>query len=169
MKKHVVNFKSPIRHKLVIIGILLCSIFVAGATLAYLIDSTSPVINTFEPAHVDSHVNDDYTVTNKGDIPAYIRASVTFNWVVDDSEARNNTVYYVEGSTLPTIETLGNGWSKTGDYYYYREAVPAEEATATPIWTTLSDYTVPEGFKLEIVVISDAIQAEGSSGTWSNN
>ena len=44
-----------------------------------------------------------------------------------------------------------------------------EEATATPIWTTLSDYTVPEGFKLEIVVISDAIQAEGSSGTWSNN
>ena len=160
------SIRRSIKRKLAIIAMLISLIGVAGTTLAFLMDSTDEITNTFVPAHVDSHVNDDYTVTNKGDIPAYLRASVTFNWVVDDSAATNNTVYYVKGATLPEIKTLGTGWSKTGDYYYYADPVQPETASATAIWTELTDYTIPEGYKLEIVVISDAIQAEGSTGTW---
>ena len=100
------SIRRSIKRKLAIIAMLISLIGVAGTTLAFLMDSTDEITNTFVPAHVDSHVNDDYTVTNKGDIPAYLRASVTFNWVVDDSAATNNTVYYVKGATLPEIKTL---------------------------------------------------------------
>ena len=167
-KKTRLVLKPSIKKKLVAICILLCMIAVVGTSLAFLMSSSSPVTNKFNPAHVDSHVNDDYTVTNKGDVPAYLRASVTFNWVVDDSEASNNTVYYVEGSTLPQIKTTGEGWTKKGDYYYYESPVDPETASAAPVWTELTDYITPDGYKLEIVVISDAIQADGTTGTWAD-
>ena len=133
-KKTRLVLKPVIKRKLVAICILLCLISVAGGTLALLLDATGPVINKFNPVHVDSHVNEDYTVTNKGDIPAMIRAGVTFNWVVDDSAASNNDVYYVKGSALPQIETLGSGWTKKGDYYYYSDAVDPETEPEASGW-----------------------------------
>lgn len=161
--KRVMKTKQPVA--LVALLLLLCCT-VAG-TLAYLVDSTDPVTNTFTPAHVSTEVNEDFdgitksnvTIKNTGDIDAYIRAAVIINWA-----DANGNVYGggtpVEGTDY-TAPVLQNGWIKVGDYYYYTSAVPAGSSTGTLFAPIEQLKTCKDtNYGLQVTILADGIQAE---------
>lgn len=155
--------------------ILVCGV---GGTLAYLVTKTGPVQNTFEPAKVASKVNEpgwndgnmtksNVTITNTGDVSAYIRAAIVVTW----QDAAGNTmpgVPVLNRDYSISINT-GNGkeaWTEgTDGYYYYNSAVSAGEATSNLITSCTSNGTLngtyTDGRRLCVEVIGSAIQSEG--------
>ena len=136
-----------------------------GSTLAYLLDTTPTVTNTFTPAKVTCEVNepdwDDFektktnvSITNTGTVYAYIRVAVVGNW-------------YKNGNIVaPHTVDLGtpSGWTKGSDGYYYHTApVAPGENTSTLIgsYTPTRPEGVPTDAHFEMNIICQAIQAEG--------
>ena len=166
--KRVMKTKKPVA--LVALLLLLCCT-VAG-TLAYLVDSTDPVTNTFTPAHVSTEVNESFTggvksnvtIKNTGDIPAYIRAAVIINWADKDGNVYGGAVPTDKGDKKDYDLTLkaNNGWIKGADgYYYYIHPVAPKEST-TAIFEDITQLTddPAEGYGLQITILADGIQSE---------
>lgn len=135
-----------------------------GSTLAYLLDTTPTVSNTFTPAKVTCAVNepdwDDFektktnvSITNTGTVYAYIRVAVVGNW-------------YKNGNIVaPHTVDLGTpaGWTKSGEYYYHTAPVAPGADTSTLIgsYTPTRPEGVPTDAHFEMNIICQAIQAEG--------
>ena len=165
--KRVMKTKQPVA--LVALLVLLCCT-VAG-TLAYLVDKSGPVTNTFTPAHVSTAVDEtfengvksDVKIQNTGNIDAYIRAAIIINWA-SDSETEKNVVSGIvpkEGTDY-TIDWTKVNWIKVGDYYYYTQKVAAK-GTTEQLFTNcklLDGATVPDGYHLQVTILADGIQAE---------
>lgn len=160
--KRVMKTKQPVA--LVAILVLLCCT-VAG-TLAYLVDSTDPVTNTFTPAHVSTAVDEtfengvksDVKIQNTGDIPAYIRAAVIINW----ADANGNVSATPVKTTDYTIKWTKEGWVEHGGYYYYTAPV-AVGALTGQLFTgceLAKGVTPPEGYSLQVTILADGIQSE---------
>lgn len=160
--KRVMKTKKPVA--LVALLLLLCCT-VAG-TLAYLVDSTDPVTNTFTPAHVSTAVDEtfengvksDVKIKNTGDIPAYIRAAVIINWA---DKQGNISATPVNDSDYKM--TLGSGWVKIGDYYYCKTTTAHGASTAPLIISCAKtpSAAVPDGYDLQVTILADGIQADG--------
>lgn len=149
---------------LIAMVVVLLTVTVSG-TLAYLMDVSGEVVNTFAPSKVtckvvedgwsdDSETKSRVQIENTGDTEAYIRAAVVANWC--DDEGR------VIASYDPTI-TPGDNWIKDGDYYYYSLKVSAGKLTGNllkePITTPK---TAPANAShLEVTIVCQAIQASG--------
>ena len=169
--KRVMKTKQPVA--LVALLVLLCCT-VAG-TLAYLVDKTPEVKNTFEPAKVTTAVDEKFDGTTKsevkikntGNIPAYIRAAVIINW----ADANGN----VYGGGTPVASTDDG---KSGDYtisfnttdwklidgYWYCKTTTASKASTEPLIISCaktSTANVPDGYDLQVTILADGIQADG--------
>ncbi len=142
--------------------ILLLTVTVAG-TLAFLVTSSGPIVNSFSPSAVDCEVSEtfdgtiksDVNVKNTGDTDAYVRVKLV-SYRVNDNGARIGGIATVPGFTL------GENWVKFGDHYYYTKPLaPGAEAdtalTATGI--TLQSYTDADGGNQVIEVMAEAIQS----------
>lgn len=151
-----------------------------GSTLAFLIDTSIEVKNTFLPAKVTCEVDESFDGTKKssvkikntsdtGDVDAYIRAAVVVTWK-DDTTNRN--VYGkqpVENTDYTIQYNLTNGWVKgTDGYYYWTSPVKSEREAANNCTTgvlietcKLKDgVTPPSGYHLSVEIVAEAIQAE---------
>lgn len=158
-------------------SLALIAAMAVGVTVAYLIDDTVSVENTFQPAQVscdiqetfDGKVKSNVYVHNTSNIPAYIRAEILVNWVNKAGEIVPAPAGY--GSML----TIGAGWTEKDGYYYYKSAVPADDknSSSTADCTTNlissvyptrngSQYTpsANDEYYLQVDIIADAIQAE---------
>lgn len=160
--KRVMKTKQPVA--LVALLLLLCCT-VAG-TLAYLVDSTDPVTNTFTPAHVSTAVDEtfengvksDVKIQNTGDIPAYIRAAVIINW----ADANGNVSATPVEATDYTIKWTMDGWVEHNGYYYYTTPV-ATGALTGQLFTECElaeGITPPKGYSLQVTILADGIQSE---------
>lgn len=152
-----------------IVAILACSV---GGTLAFLVTKTGSVKNTFQRGYVTSTVNEEFnnttkskvTITNTGNVSAYIRAAIVITWKDKD------------GNTMPEVPELGKDytlslnvgtkktqWTQAGSYYYYNSIVGAGKETSNLIVSCTEKYTknYTDGRKLCVEVIGSAIQAEG--------
>ena len=138
-----------------------------GGTLAYLTIHTDPVVNQFTPSHVSCTVKEDFdgttkrnvNVTNTSDIPAYIRVKLVSYRVNDQGQHIGGT------ADLPAF-TLGTGWVKNGEYYYYTQPVAAgasPTANLTDSMTLTGPYTDADGGKQVIEVMAEAIQSVPTS------
>lgn len=140
-----------------------------GMTVAYLMDATEEVVNTFTPSTVTSEVDEDFDdentvkkdvkIQNTGDIDAYIRAAVVITWQDKD------------GNVYPQTPVAGTDysitWSKTGwvdgndGYYYYSKKVGADAKTGVLISECQPLKAAPaEGYTLHVEILGSAIQAE---------
>lgn len=145
-----------------------------GSTLAYLLDTTPTVSNTFTPAKVTCAVNEpdwdksdkktktNVSITNTGNVYAYIRVAVVGNW------------YNADGNIIaPHTVDLGtpNGWTESGGYYYHTAPVAPGADTSTLIgsYTPTRPEGVPADAHFEMNIISQAIQAEGMGATGAEN
>lgn len=149
--------------------LLLALVLLTGAvtgTIAWLLDKTDPVANTFLPASVpntpeekfDSTVKSSITVRVDGNIAAYVRVKLVTYRVDDDGN-------HIGGeATIPTF-TLGENWFEKDGYYYYKLPVQPGAISGNLLGTsiTLQQYNDADGGKQVIEVISESIQSVPTS------
>lgn len=152
----------------------------AGGTLAYLVSNTDEVTNTFTPASpgievpevIEGNAKTSIQVENTGDINVYVRVMLVASY-----QKEVNGKYEVCGShafeaKVPDF-TLGTGWDKGADGYYYYKTALASGATTHNLLATKIELSQKENCcKMHIDVLAQAIQAEPDSvvgETWSNS
>ena len=138
-----------------------------GGTIAYLMTNTTSIENTFTPGKVSCEINEPgwengqstekkaVTVTNTGNVSAFIRAAIVLNWI--DAEG-NYAPFQVTDDQYSL--TIGNGWYEKDGYYYWPSAVAANGATGELIVSCTPSESI-DGYTLCVEVLADAIQAEG--------
>lgn len=161
-------------------GILLAAVIVllagaVGGTWAFLVAQSEPVQNNFTYAHVrctikenfDGTTKSDVQIKNTGDIPAYIRARIVVTW----KDARGN-VSAVPVKDSDYTMTMGTGWTKgTDGYWYCKTAVDAGGETPVLITKCEKKGNAPKDYDLSVEILADAIQSEPASAVteaWGN-
>ena len=150
---------------LLVLSIVLTTALV-GATVAFIIDITQSLTNTFEPANIDITISGD-TIQNTGDADVYFRAAVVVTWV---NKTDGTTLSTMPADADYTIKFSTNGWVKGTDGFWYQTAALAPEAVAPDLISELTAATAPEGYELHVQVLSQAIQAtpaEAVTSSWS--
>ena len=149
---------------LLIVAALLLTITVSG-TVAYLVDSTNALVNTFKPTYVKVTVEDqiengvkkNVVITNSSNIDAYVRVAVVANWY----DANGKIVAPWTGS-IP----YNSPWFHSGGFYYYPHKVSAGATISPALFDQYTPGTVPvTGAHLEMDIIVQAIQADGMGAT----
>ena len=152
---------------------LLLTISIAG-TMAYLVDKSEPVQNTFQPVSVppeviekfENNIKKDVQIRNNGNIPAYIRAQIVVNWVSVDADGKVTGIY---GGAVPkegsdyTMTINTTNWTEGSDGFYYHETpVKANDNSSVLISSaSLKDGTIPpDGYQLSVEILAQSIQAE---------
>ena len=142
-----------------------------GSTIAYLVTSSGPVQNVFEPAYVKSTViepswkdgnleKSNVTIKNNGNVNAKIRAAIVVTW----QDAEGNTLPNVPKLGTDYSLTIGEGWKKGSDGYYVWESdVAPGNSTGALITICKQEKAYEDGRKLCVEVIGSAIQAEGGA------
>ena len=146
------------RPLLLLVSLVLILALAVGGTVAWLNSSSGPVTNTMTPGQVPITINETFdgttksgvSVTNKGNIDAYIRVAIVANAVNAEGNvvAGNKPVY--------TINTAN--WQELDGYYYYKGAV-APDDTTEELFT--GDVTVTGG---ELNILAESIQVLGGYG-----
>ena len=137
---------------------------VAGGALAFLVGSTDPVTNTFVAGSVTCRVDqteNSATVTNTGNVRAYIRATVVGNTLNDEGQITGNWTGTVRDQYLDTsvwVPVYNSDFDVT--YYYYNGGY-VEPGDSTP---NLFKSSAPAIDNLLITVFAEAIQADGMPG-----
>ena len=167
--------------RIALIAVALLLINLVGSSVAYMLDKTSKVSNTFEPAEVSCAVvenGNEYTahtvnvssksnvsIKNTGNVPAYIRAAILVTW-----KSENGTVYAMKpemGTEKDyTLQLNYNDWFEEGGFYYYKSAVSVDSLTSNLITSATQIKEGPVGlnntqYYLSIEILSEAIQADG--------
>lgn len=148
-------------------SLVLLLTMMVGGTLAYLTIQTNPVVNQFTPSHVSCTVTESFdgttksnvNVKNDSDINAYIRVKLVTYRV-------NAANQHIGGTAALPAFTLGAGWVKHGEYYYYTQPVApgaSPAANLTDSMTLTGSYTDADGGKQVIEVMAEAIQSVPAS------
>lgn len=162
-------------------GILLAAVIVllagaVGGTWAFLVAQSEPVQNNFTYAHVsctidekfENGVKSDVKIQNTGDIPAYIRARIVVTW--KDASGKVSAVPVKDSDYTMT---MGTGWTKgTDDYWYCKTAVDAGEKTPVLITKCEKKGNAPKDYDLSVEILADAIQSEPANAVkeaWGEN
>lgn len=156
MKK--LNTKSLVL--LVCVALLLtCAV---GSTVAYLVDKTDSITNTFTPAKVTTTIEEDFDGETKSriqikneanSINVWVRVAIVGNWVKDGQ--------IVAPWTGP-VDYNTTDWSLESDgYYYYNSVVEPGKSTTNLLKTQITAGTREDGAHLEITVIHQSIQSDG--------
>ena len=166
-----------INKKVILLAVSLLLILSAaiGGTVAYLIDQTGSITNTFTPAKVtpgidenfDGSVKNDVKITNTGDIPAYIRVKVVVTW--KDAQGNVYGAAPKAGTDYNWTIPANNDWVKGSDgFYYYTKPVPAGEKTSILLTDCKPvDGKAPAGYSLSVDIHAQAIQAEPTTAVTS--
>lgn len=152
-------------------GILLAAVIVllagaVGGTWAFLVAQSEPVQNNFTYANVSCRIDEkfengvksDVKIQNTGDIPAYIRARIVVTW-----KDANGNVSAVPVKDSDYTMTMGTGWTKgTDDYWYCNTAVDATKFTPELITECkkTDNANAPKDYDLSVEILADAIQSE---------
>lgn len=185
--------KNRKNRKLILLLAIVAAMAVAvGGTIAYLVDQTSPLVNTFTPTEVGVDIEDkveevengvkksNVVIENTGTTSAYIRARIVGNWV--ETDANNNKVIVDKWDPAADGEFVGlldpNGdWVQSGDYYYYTKPVEPggtlEDENENALFESYTVNPNPEfpNAHLEMDILVQAIQSEGGAvdAAWGTN
>ena len=144
------------------IAIFLVVIMAIGGTVAYLMDSTDSVINTFKPAssgitieeEVKENCKTEIAVNNTGDVGVYVRVSLVANYYDKDGNITG-------AANVPEFTLNSEKWFVGEDgYYYYKQVLPAGKVSDD----MLADGTVMElDENMQVVVLAQSVQASPAS------
>lgn len=167
--KHFYDKRKPNirlnRTAVLIMAVLLLLGAAVSSTVAFLIDKTAPVENSFEYAKVSCEVTEKFEnnkkenvqVRNTGTIDAYIRATYVVNWV----DAQGNIAAAVpEDYSYSLTENPGNSWKKGSDgYFYYTSPVAPSASTEGSLLTCEVEYPNDPVYTLSVEILAQAIQS----------
>ena len=151
-----------------LVALLLLLTVGVGTTVAFLVDQTTEVVNTFTPGTVSGKIEEGWTGSEKTnvkigntslDVAAYIRAMIVVTW----KDANGNVYAQTPELGVDYEMTLANdGWFKCSSdgYYYYSTAVVPLGETGVLISSCTEENSAPEGYKLSVEILASAIQAE---------
>ena len=157
----------------ILLSVLLVAVVAVGGTLAYLMASDSPLLNTFALAEVETEIyepesdtaaNKTAKVVNTGESPVYVRARV----VISGGDAD-----VLEEQNLITFTYNEEAWQNGGDgFYYYKGILPANsgEASETPaLFTGVTvSKDVPKEAEFSVDVYQESVLAPaGDDVIWS--
>ena len=153
------------RATVLLIAIIMLVGVVAGSTVAYLIDKTGNVANTFEYGKAsceitetfENNVKSNVCVTNTGNVSAYIRAAVVVNWL----DENDNIVASVPAEYSYDLKAPQNdNWVEHDGYFYYKLPVAPKGSTESSLLTCT--VTRPENpiYRLSVEILATAIQSE---------
>lgn len=148
----------------ILLSVLLVAVVAVGGTLAYLMASDSPLLNTFALAEVETEIkepdsgtaaNKTAKVVNTGESPVYVRARV----VISGGDAD-----VLEEQNLITFTYNEEAWQNGGDgFYYYKGILPANsgEASETPaLFTGVTvSKDVPKEAEFSVDVYQESVLA----------
>ena len=153
------------RTAVLIMAVLLLLGSAVGSTVAFLIDKTEPVKNSFEYAKVSCEVTENFTnnkkdnvrVKNTGTTDAYIRATYVVNWV----DAQGNIASSDPAGYKYTLTAnLNNSWTKGSDgYFYYTSPIAPGDSTQGSLLTCTVTYPDNPEYTLSVEVLAEAIQS----------
>lgn len=154
--KHTSKKRSSGKRNLgLVMAMVLLIAVAAGSTIAYLTDSSDPVVNELAPSAISCEivetvgggVKSSVTVKNTGKTTAFIRVAVVANELNDDGQIVGPAD--VSGA-------LGNaGWVRSGMYYYYTQPVAPNGGLTGEL---LSSAISLDG--CQVTVLAEAIQAQ---------
>lgn len=157
------KFLGKIGKKALILLILTCVIVTAviGGTVAYIIDRTITLNNTFTPAIIDSAVSRS-VVTNLGDVNSYARAMIVITWIREDGSATHAEAPILGADYA--ISLSSDGWVKGSDgFYYYTLPITSGGSSPALITSCTQLRSGPDGYKMRVQVLASAIQAQPTS------
>ena len=136
------------------VALVLLLTLTVGGSLAWLV-SDDDVTNTMVPGQVPIQINEtvsnnvksDVTVTNNGNIQAFIRVAIIANAV--DEQGNVTTV-----GNKPSFK-VSSAWTAIDDYYYYNGIVEPNGTTA-PLFTDKVSFDGGE-----INILAESIQVLG--------
>ena len=147
---------GPRRPLLLLVSLVLLLALAVGGTVAWLNTSTTPVENTMIPGNVPITINETFngatksevSVTNTGNIDAYIRVAIVANAVDENGN--------IIAGTAPSYVVNTDYWQLLEDdgYYYYKGAVAPGETTAAL-------FTDPVTVTGELNILAESIQVLG--------
>lgn len=140
------------------VALVLLLTLAVGGSLAWLV-SNDNVTNSMEPGEVPIQINEtvsgttksSVTVTNNGNIQAFIRVAIIANAVDENGD--------IIVGTAPTCPVDTTKWTKIGEYYYYNGIVEPKGTTGdttAPLFT--GDVNFAGG---EINILAESIQVLG--------
>lgn len=173
--------KSTRRYRLPLIAVILAVVLLAsttGSVLAYLSIATGETKNKFSAASepemtiqetFDGTEKKDVSISVDADYAVYVRAAILVTWknekgIVWSVPPVLNTDYVLEmGEAIPGI---GEVWTQASDKYYYYP-LPVNPGDALPKLISScklrEGVTPPPGFDLNVEIISQTVQAPGST------
>lgn len=181
---------------LLTMSVALLLLVAVGATLAYILTNTDPVVNTFTPSKVSCAVvensgtpvsggiqntgdkKSNVQIKNTGDTDAYIRVAVVANWVSADG-SRVWAQKPIENTDYTMTLASAADWIRGADgFYYYGEDVSPSHLTELLITEAklMDGVTAPKGtdgtqYYLSIEIVASAIQSKPDyvvENEWSN-
>lgn len=157
------------RSLVLVVSVLALVLAVAGGTLAWLSANTTPVTNTFTPAHVTCEVDETFQnnvksnvkIKNTSNIDAYIRAYVVVTWKNAQGNVYGKLPVKNTDYTMTGPET---GWEEKDGYYYYTSPVAANGGLTGVLISEckLNEGVMPpaDGYSLSVEIIAEAIQSQ---------
>ena len=171
-KNSKIHFKTGLFTQITLV-LLFC--LVAG-TVAYLIKQNSiknqfvmgevktDVIESFD---ANNNIKQDVSIKNIGNVPCYIRATITISWKDKDGNILEGIPKENEDYSIKFSES--SNWLKGNDGYYYYKT-PVEPDNNTDILIKECEQIKEYGDKiLEVSILNQAIQSEPSKAvieTW---
>lgn len=164
--------KRSVKPFLIAFCVCILSCAAVSGSLAWLISTPEPVVNTFTPGAVTIQVDETFNGTTKsnvrikntGDVPAYIRVALVPAWVDDEGNiaAKPASLELNDDCNIAWGED-GNGyeadWFIGSDGFYYCKTF-INPGKSTPI--LINSCTVKDGeheYDFELQVIASAVQS----------
>ena len=145
---------------------ILLAVAAVGSTVAYIVTKTGEVKNTFTPPNLDIEINvANNEIVNEGEVPVYVRAAVVVNWV-NETDGSILSATPVEGTDYTITYNTAGGWVKGSDgFWYYKTALDSEATAETLLSVTQTEAqaAAKPGYKLQVQVLSEAIQTTPAS------
>lgn len=144
------------RPLLLLASLVLLLALAVGGTVAWLNSSSGPVTNTMIPGQVPITINETFngttksgvSVTNKGNIDAYIRVAIVANAVDENGN--------IIAGTAPSYTVNEEKWQLLEDGYYYYKGAVAPDGTTEQLFK--GDVKVTGG---ELNILAESIQVLG--------
>jgi len=151
-------------------------IMAAGSTFAWLSTGSGDISNTFDAAEVtcqitetfEDGVKSDVSITNTGEMDAYIRAALIPVW--KNSGTVTGTPATLSDLTIDWSDGYGTAWVLGHDGYYYC-TVSVPPGASTPM--LIDECTAGAGcdYHMELQIAAQAVQAlpvSAVTGIWSS-
>jgi len=156
--------KRPLtKHRLVPVLLLAVLMLTCGTVYAYMFAKSETKQTNFVPAQVscmvsetfENNVKSSITVTNTGNIPAYVRVRLVTYWETGDGKVAP------KASPSLTVNVDAEKWAKgSNNTFYYRTPVASKAQTSDLLNGGSIELKTEEGYAQVIDVFAEAIQAD---------